>query len=87
MFEPLRFYCIRESILLSRELLPLFRKGDHLSEKNKIILSKSDQIQSMKINAPRESKFLFLALLLLNTTCPVLANSVDPDQLASEEAS
>ena len=27
-----------------------------------------------------------LTLLLLNTTCPVLANSVDPDQLASEEA-
>ena len=27
-----------------------------------------------------------LPLLLLNTTCPVLANSVDPDQLASEEA-
>ena len=26
-----------------------------------------------------------LTLLLLNTTCPVLANSVDPDQLASEE--
>ena len=25
-----------------------------------------------------------LNLLLLNTTCPVLANSVDPDQLASE---
>ena len=24
--------------------------------------------------------------LLLNTTCPVLANSVDQDQLASEEA-
>ena len=24
-----------------------------------------------------------LTLLLLNTTCPVLANSVDPDQLAS----
>ena len=24
--------------------------------------------------------------LLLNMTCPVLANSVDPDQLASEEA-
>ena len=29
----------------------------------------------------------YLTLLLLNTTCPVLANSVDPDQLASEEAS
>ena len=27
-----------------------------------------------------------LTLLLLNTTCPVLANSVDPDQLVSEEA-
>ena len=27
-----------------------------------------------------------LTLLLLNTTCPVLGNSVDPDQLASEEA-
>ena len=26
-----------------------------------------------------------LTLLLLNTTCPVLANSVDLDQLASEE--
>ena len=28
----------------------------------------------------------YLTLLLLNTTCPVLANSVDPDQLAFEEA-
>ena len=27
-----------------------------------------------------------LTLLLLNTTCLVLTNSVDPDQLASEEA-
>ena len=27
-----------------------------------------------------------LTLLLLNITCHVLANSVDPDQLASEEA-
>ena len=26
-----------------------------------------------------------LTLLLLNTTCPILANSVDPDQMASEE--
>ena len=30
--------------------------------------------------------FFFFNLLLLNTTCPVLANSVDLDQLASEEA-
>ena len=28
----------------------------------------------------------YLTLLMLNTSCPVLANSVDPDQLASEEA-
>ena len=27
--------------------------------------------------------YLSLTLLLLNTTCTVLANSVDPDQLAS----
>ena len=31
-------------------------------------------------------KYSSLTLLLLNRTCPVLANSVDPDQLASEEA-
>ena len=30
--------------------------------------------------------FILLTLPLLNTTCPVLANSVDPDQLASKEA-
>ena len=29
---------------------------------------------------------MYLNLLLLNTTCLVLANSVDPDQMASEEA-
>ena len=29
---------------------------------------------------------VLLTLLLLNTTCPVLVNSVDPDQLTSEEA-
>ena len=30
--------------------------------------------------------FIVLTLLLLNMTSPVLANGVDPDQLASEEA-
>ena len=34
----------------------------------------------------KTSKSLMLTLLLLNTTCPVLANSADSDQLASEEA-
>ena len=33
-----------------------------------------------------ESLINLTLLLLLNTTCPILANSVDPDQLASEEA-
>ena len=33
-----------------------------------------------------QNDFDTLTLLLLSTTCPVLANSVDPDQLASEEA-
>ena len=31
-------------------------------------------------------RFPTVTLYLLKTTCPVLANSVDPDQLASEEA-
>ena len=38
------------------------------------------------ITARKMDCFVILTLLLLNTTCPVLANSVDPDQLASEEA-
>ena len=35
---------------------------------------------------PWVTSFNVLTLLLLNTTCPVSANSADPDQLASEEA-
>ena len=40
----------------------------------------------VKKNLNLKHWFSYLTLLLLNTTCPVLANSVDPDQLASEEA-
>ena len=29
---------------------------------------------------------MYLTLVLLNPDCPAFANSVDPDQLASEEA-
>ena len=32
------------------------------------------------------SALSFLTLVLLNRICPAFANSVDPDQLASEEA-
>ena len=46
------------------------------SEKKKIIWTSSN----------KSFADLCLTLLLLNTTCPVLANSVDLDQLASEEA-
>ena len=38
-------------------------------------------------NAYRIQRYLWiLTLLLLSTTCPVLANSVDPDQLASGDS-
>ena len=42
----------------------------------------------LPLNLLKKKKKIELNLtpLLLNTTCPVLANSVDPDQLASEEA-
>ena len=39
-----------------------------------------------KLKEENLKKKTTLTLLLLNTTCPVLVNSVDPDQLASEEA-
>ena len=45
------------------------------------------ELQLNKTNtSDTEAPFLDLTFLLLNTICPVLANSVDPDQLASEEA-
>ena len=41
---------------------------------------KKNYLQQQKLNIH------VLTLLLLNMTCPVFANSVDSDQLASEEA-
>ena len=38
------------------------------------------------LDQPGKEMITHLNLLLLNTTCPVLANNEDPDQLASEEA-
>ena len=40
----------------------------------------------MDITSNLNSETTVLPLLLLNTTYPVLANSADPDQLASIEA-
>ena len=52
--------------------------------------NKRETPQLLFFSASREKTFLlgilFLTLLWLNTSCPVLANSVNPDQLASEEA-
>ena len=49
------------------------------------------ELQTLFSGGKKEEKsniveFNMLTLLLLNTTCSVLANSVGPDQLASEEA-
>ena len=42
---------------------------------------------ALRVKEPLEVTIVtILTLLLLNTTCPVLANNVDPDQLASSEA-
>ena len=39
-----------------------------------------------QLSSSRTIHLILINPLLLNTTCPVLANSVDPDQLASSEA-
>ena len=54
-------------------------KADSMGNIRKIFLSMSSAENFTQCYA-------LLAPLLLNTTCPFLANSVDPDQLASEEA-
>ena len=43
-------------------------------------------VKTAKCGSGKSLPVIILTLFLLNTTCPVLANSVDPDQLASEEA-
>ena len=48
-----------------------------------------ENIRRYSLDEPhrRVSNFpIALLILLLNTTCPVLTNSVDPDKLASKEA-
>ena len=53
----------------------------------KNIVSKAERIKICKTCSHSvDIDILILTLLLLSTTYPVLANSVDPDQLASEEA-
>ena len=49
-------------------------------------LSFSQQCLDKPLSTCGQMNLPILTLLLLNMTCPVLANSVDPDQLASEEA-
>ena len=47
-------------------------------------MDRSVLYQGLNLILPVLDNSVFLTLLLLNTTCPVLANSVHPDQLASE---
>ena len=59
----------------------------YYGEKTKIL--KLSQNHHQMLHKSSESIIIIkniLTLLLLNTTCPVLTNSGDPDQLASEEA-
>ena len=49
-------------------------------------IKKMEYVEVYIIRRTFQNFVVYLTLLLLNTTCPVLANSVDPDQLASEEA-
>ena len=52
-----------------------------------VFLSENFQFLEMKFSMYlNRHVFIMFTLLLLNMTCLVLANSVDPDQLASEEA-
>ena len=46
---------------------------------------KSCILRREKTFSSKTLKRLILTLFLLSTTCPVLANSVDPGQLASEQ--
>ena len=59
-----------------------FVKRMFLSPFWKGIYNKKKVVANFRI----DQQFQILILLLLNTTCPVLVNSVDSDQLASEEA-
>ena len=68
-------FCVRCLFRITKGIL--YAEG-HLSQ---ILLYQLISVQRFWIDFR-----LNLTLLLLSMTCPVLANSVDPDQLASEEA-
>ena len=74
-------------IVMGPRLLPADSKdqSDCADVKNGFRLRWAN-ISEVTLSPVCSSKAFTLILLLLNTTCPVLANSVDPDQLASEEA-
>ena len=57
------------------EVIPVLCHDGSLTSTSSYTVSIADEVQYLDT----------LILLLLNMTCPVLANSVDPDQLASED--
>ena len=63
--------------------LEKFKDVNEDENENNMKMVESDQEKSVESDSEGED---WLILFLLNMTCAVLANSVDPDQLASEEA-
>ena len=60
----------------------------HTAKYNKVKLFSSNKVTSKYQQNPTEClRHYYLTLLLLDTTCPFLANSVNPDQLASANRS
>ena len=72
-----------EQLTTMKARLEKFKDVNEDENENNMKMVESDQEKSVESDSEGEN---WLILLLLNTTCTVLANSVDPDQLASEEA-
>ena len=62
------------------------KKKHHLKTALEKVFSKKNLRTILEHCNAFSKTVICLTLLLLNTTRPVLANSVDPDQLASEES-
>ena len=72
---------------LGPHCLPLtLLRVSHYNGLNNRIFQRRDPLEILNKSKPENSTSVSLTLVLLNPICPAFANSVDPDQLASEEA-